>query len=331
MIYSVLKQKYNILKPVGNNNNHIGLPLTILKLKDHDALILEMGMNHLGEISTLSKIAKPNIAVITNVGTAHIGNLGSRENILKAKLEIVDGLDEDGILFFNNDNDLLHENIEKINKLTKISTIGINNTSDFMAKNIEDEVFSSKFYINDYPIEVNVGGIPFIYNSLMAFAIGKYLNIDENDIAKGIKDFKLESNRLEKIISKKDSLIINDTYNASLDSVIAAIDLICKTKYKRKIILFGDILELGVFSKDIHSKIAEYIIENKIDYTILVGNEVKYVKEVFDKKNYDKYVLFNKAEDTFEYIYNLITKDDILLIKGSHGMNLISVVNYLKK
>ena len=115
MIASVLSRKYNVLKTQGNNNNHIGLPLTILKLKDHNALVVEMGMNHLGEISVLTNIAKPTMCVITNVGTSHIGNLGSRENILKAKLEILEGLKEGGEVIINNDNDLLY-NWAKENK-----------------------------------------------------------------------------------------------------------------------------------------------------------------------------------------------------------------------
>ena len=108
IIANVISTKYKTLKTEGNNNNNIGLPMTILKLKDHEALVVEMGMNHFGEISLLTKIAKPTIAVITNIGTSHIGNLGSRENILKAKLEILEGMDKP-ILVINNDNDLLHE------------------------------------------------------------------------------------------------------------------------------------------------------------------------------------------------------------------------------
>ena len=108
MIYSVVSMKYKTLKTLCNYNNHIGLPLTILRYQDEEVMILEMGMNHLGEIEHLTHIAKPDIAAITNVGTAHIGELGSRENILKAKLEIVDGFNKDGILVINDDNDMLH-------------------------------------------------------------------------------------------------------------------------------------------------------------------------------------------------------------------------------
>ena len=148
MIYAVLSTKYKVLKTEGNNNNHIGLPFTILRLKDEDIMVIEMGMNNFGEISFLTNIAKPTIAVITNVGTAHIGNLGSRENIMKAKLEIIEGLN--GPLIINNDNDILHDNIEYIRSLNKIITIGIDNDSDYMAKDINSDLTEFKIDNNNY-------------------------------------------------------------------------------------------------------------------------------------------------------------------------------------
>ena len=329
IISHVLSMKYKVKKTEGNYNNHIGLPITILGLKDHNALVVEMGMNNLGEIDLLSRIAKPTIAVITNIGTAHIGNLGSRENILKAKLEIINGMDEDGILFVNNDNDLLNKYKDDINK--NIVTFGIENESDYMAKNIKDNVFSSNFTVDNNDITINVGGIPFIYNSLAAYSIGKYLNIDDKDIIKGIETFKLTNNRMEKITIKNNITIINDTYNASYDSVIAAIDLISKTNNKRKILLLGDILELGDFSKEIHNKIGEYILNKNIDYVILVGNEVKYIKDVLKNNNFNNIKHFNKEDETYSFLDEFLQNDDIILIKGSHGINLINVVNYLRK
>ncbi len=332
IVASVLSQKYKVLKTEGNYNNEIGLPLTILKLKDHNAIVLEMGMNSLGEISLLSNIAKPDIAVITNIGTAHIGNLGSRENILKAKLEILDGLKKNGVLIINNDNDLLHENIDKINKKVKTITIGIENSSDYKAENIIDNIFESTFFINNNKIKVNVGGYPFIYNSLVAFAIGKYLNIYEKDIIKGIESFKLSQNRMEKIINKRGVTIINDTYNASYDSIIAAINIINKSNYKRKILLLGDILELGNFSKEIHSKIGNYISNMNFDGIILVGKEVNYIKTELIKNKFDvnKIYYFEKERDTYDFLDNYLQSGDIILIKGSHGMNLINIVDKIK-
>ena len=137
IIANVVSQKYSTLKTQGNNNNNIGLPFTIFKLEEQEAAVIEMGMNHFGEISKLTKIAKPTISVITNIGTSHIGNLGSRENILKAKLEILEGMDKK-VLVINNDNDLLHkyylENLE--NADIEIHTYGIENDSDVTAENI---------------------------------------------------------------------------------------------------------------------------------------------------------------------------------------------------
>ncbi len=331
IIASVLSNNYNVLKTEGNYNNHIGLPLTILKLKNHDIMVLEMGMNNLGEIHLLSKIAKPTIAVITNIGTAHIGNLGSRENILKAKLEIIDFMDENGVLIINNDNDLLHNNLDNIKNKVNVITIGIENNSDFMANNIKLNNFGSKFKIQNNIINLKIGGYPFIYNTLVAYSIGKYLKMKEQNIIKGIEKFELSSNRMEKIINKKGVTIINDTYNASYDSVINAIDLIDKSNNKRKILLLADILELGKFSKEIHSKIGNYIINKNIDYVILVGNEVKYIKNILEKNDFNNVYLFSKEEETYEFLNNFLKEGDIILIKGSHAMNLINIVNYLKK
>lgn len=328
IITSVLSTKYKVLSTVGNLNNDIGLPLTILTLKDENAMVLEMGMNNLNEISYLSKIASPTIAVITNVGTAHIGNLGSRENILKAKLEIIDGLKENGLLIINNDNDMIHNNINKIS--CKYKTIGIDNKSDFMATNIIDNVFSSEFEINNENFNINVGGNAFIYNSLVAYAVGKELNIDVDNIKIGIKNFKLTKNRMEKIINKNGTTIINDTYNASYDSVKNAIDLLNKSDYKRKIFVFGDILELGKYSKEIHEKIANDILNSNINIIITVGKETKYTSKILKDNNFKNVYEFSNEKETYDFLKSLLNKDDIILLKGSNGMKLFNIVDEIK-
>ena len=328
IIYSVLKEKYNILKTEGNFNNDIGLPLTILGLKDHDMMILEMGMNHFGEIELLSNIAKPTHAVITNVGTAHIGNLGSRENILKAKLEIISGLSKNGKLYVNNDNDMIHNHLNDIKEKANVVTIGIDNDSDYMATNIIEDAFESSFKIDNNDYKINIGGRAFIYNSLMAYALGKEFDLTINQIYNGINNVKLEKNRLEKIIGKKGETIINDTYNASFDSVKNAIELLSKSNYKRKILLLGDILELGDYSEEIHKNIGREIKKYNFDKIILVGNEVKYIKE--ELNDYSDIYLFNKEDETYEFLDNILNEDDIILLKGSHGINLINIVNHLK-
>jgi len=221
IIASVLSKKFKVCKTIGNYNNHIGVPLTILSLKDENCLVVEMGMNNLGEISLLSKISKPTVSVITNVGTAHIGLLGSRENILKAKLEILDGMDSNGILVINNDNDMLHKYYLE-NKDNNIKTFGIVNESDFFANDIELNELSSNYKYLNNTINVSVPGEVFVLNSLCALLIGNLFNIPIEDIKDGINNFELTKRRMQ-IEKYKGITIINDCYNANLDSMKSSI------------------------------------------------------------------------------------------------------------
>ena len=320
MISSVIETKYSVCKTKGNLNNHLGVPLTILSLKNEEVLVVEMGMNHLGEISSLSNIAKPTIGVITNVGTAHIGNLGSRENILKAKLEILDGIDN-GKLIINNDNDMLHN--WYLNNKDNVITIGINNDSDYKAENISYKE-STTFTYNDKEIVVNVGGEAFVYNALMGIAVGTLLNIDIDDIKRGISSLKLTNNRLE-VIEKDGYRIINDCYNANFDSMKEGIQNL--SKYEgRKIAVLGDMLELGDYSEELHRNVGKVVNDNNIDILITVGEEAKYIDE---ESNIEKYH-FDNNEDAIKYIKSIINKGDNILIKASNGMKFIEIVNSLK-
>ena len=332
IVYEVISKKYKTYKTIGNLNNHIGLPLTILSLKDEEALVVEMGMNHLKEISLLTNIAKPTVAIITNVGTAHIGNLGSRENILKAKLEILEGLPKNGTIIINNDNDLLHDYFKNNKTKYNLITIGINNESNYIAKDIIEEPFSSKFKINDKEININVGGRAFIYNSLVAYAAGKLFNIDDNDIKEAINNFKLSPHRLERLVNKKGVTIIDDTYNANIDSMIAAINILGKVKNKRKIALLGDMLELGEYEEQLHRSLAKQIIDNNIDIVITVGPLTKkYLTDELQKNNYKKEVYsFNKSEDTYELLNKTLKENDIILLKGSNSMHINKIVDTIK-
>ena len=332
IIYSVVSKKYKTYKTVGNYNNHLGVPLTILGLKNEEALVVEMGMNHLGEISLLSEIAKPNIAVITNVGTAHIGNLGSRENILKAKLEILDGMIGNKVIL-NYDNDLLYKAGLELEDKYEIYSCSIDNDSKYKAINIEENVFQNKFDILniDKDIVVNVGGNAFIYNSLVAYAVGDILDIDKEKIKEGISEFKLTSNRLEKKVNHNGVVIIDDTYNANFDSMKASIELLGRVKDKRKIAIIGDMLELGDYTKDLHSNIGDVIIDNNIDILVTVGKYSEYVavrvlELGFDKDNIYQ---FDKEEDISVDFCKSFGKEDIILIKGSHSMNLVRIVDRL--
>ena len=331
IIYSVLKKKYNAHKTLGNKNNFTGLPLSLLSIdKDTNMLILEMGMKHLGEISYLTNIVKPDVAVITNVGTAHIGNLGSRENILKAKLEILEGLKKDGIVVINNDNDLLHQwylgNKDKYN----IVTIGIDNDSDYKAVNIKEHESSSEFDCKSEHYSINVGGKHFIYNSLVAIAIGSIYNVKTDDIKDGINEFELSDNRMN-ILKNNNITIIDDTYNANYDSMSYAIKYLGNLK-GRKIAILGDMKELGEYSVELHKKIGRLIYENKIDILITVGNDSEYINESSIKAgfNVNNSYHFNSNQEAIKLINKIKNKNDNVLIKASNSMNFKEIVNEIK-
>ncbi len=331
IVASVLSKKYKTLKTIGNLNNGIGLPMTILSLKEEEVAVLEMGMNSLGEISLLSKIAEPDIAIITNVGTAHIGELGSRENILKAKLEIIDGLKENGTLIINNDNDLL--NNVKLDKKINLITFGIRNNSDYMPQNIKLINNHTQYELRKELIEVPILGEAFIYNSMVAFIVGKLLNVENERIIEGIKSFELSKSRLEVIKTKKNITIINDCYNANLDSMKSALDFLKSIKAKRKIAVLGDILELGSFGKNIHREVGEIVGKAKIDKLICIGDLSKYIAfaAVDHGIKEDDIYYFTNNQDGISCLKNILKKDDAILIKASNGMKFIEIVEDLQK
>lgn len=337
IIASVMSKKYNVLKTMGNYNNQIGLPLTVLGLKEHDAMVVEMGMSELGEISNLTKIAKPTVAVITNVGTAHIGILGSRENILKAKLEILEGLEENGTLVINNDNNMLH-NWNNVNKNEKynVITFGLENNSDVMAKDIVMTEKGSTYKIDvnnkEYNVNISVGGTHFVLNSLCAIAVGNLFGIDMEDILDGIANFELTKRRMEVETNKQGITIINDCYNANYDSMKAAIEYLGTIKANKKIAVLGDMLELGEYSTMLHEKVGEEVAKNKIEILITVGDISKAIakKAIEEGLNKDNVYSFNNNNEVIDFLKNTLQKDDVVLIKASNGMNFQEIFEGIK-
>lgn len=325
MIASVVETKYKTLKTIGNYNNQIGLPLTILRLKDEEVMVLEMGMNNLGEIHELSKIAKPDIAVITNVGTAHIGNLGSRENILKAKLEIIDGMDRHGKLIINHDNDMLST---YASKHPEVLTFGINTPSDYFGKDVISIPHLSTFKWNNQLVTVNVPGSHFVLNALAAIAVGDLLDIEPEKMINGIESFELTKKRMDFYPLKNNITLIDGTYNANLDSMMSSLDVL--SKYEgRKVAILADMLELGEFSEDLHRQVGRVLIDKKIDLALCVGKESHFIVDSARRNGMKHVHHFKGNANLLEKIDDYIQAGDMILVKGSQGMHLIEVTNYL--
>lgn len=338
VIAEVMAQKFNVQKTQGNKNNRLGVPLTIMSLRDHDALVIEMGMNHLGEIHELTNIAKPSLSVISNIGTSHIGNLGSRENILKAKLEILDGMTNKKVII-NNDNDMLHkwnledENAEKI-------TFGIHEKSIYMASKVkmteESNEFSVELNSTEYKFTTQKPGEVFILNALSAIAVGMEYGVPIDKIQRAIANAEITKNRLD-IEKVNDVLLIKDYYNASFESIKPSLEYLANLDRGRKIAVLGDIKEVGSFSKEIHEKVGKEVAKNKIDKLITVGEEAKNIvkKAKNEGMSNEDVCSCDSNEQAIEVLKGMLLKGDTVLLKASNSMKFgeiyDEIVNYISE
>ena len=284
LVAAILSAKFKVFKTLGNFNNEIGLPMMIFKLdKTYDVAVLEMGMSDFFEIHNLCEVAKPDIAIITNIGMSHIENLKTRENILKAKMEITDFFSDDGVLIVNSDNDLLQDIISKY----KLIKTGIDSEADYTACNLN--VLEKKIIFNvmdgknlvETAIEVNIPGRHNILNSMLAVACARVMNMSYKEITLGFKKLEATSMRLN-ITKGKKFTIINDCYNASPDSMLAAIDVLGNTRGTTKIAIFGTMRELGDSAYDGHKQVGEYAKSKGIDLLITLGEFNDAYKEGFN-------------------------------------------------
>lgn len=304
LISLILSKKYNVLKSIKNNNNDIGVPLTLLNLNDkYDVVVTEMGMNHIGEISELSKIAKPDYAVITNIGSAHVGNLGSRDNIFKAKLEILDGMN-DGVLLLNKKDKYLRKVKYKNKVLVSKRSLKIKKI-----KYYSDRI---EFYINKIKFKFNSPFKHILPDVFLAIKIGMLFDIDLNLISSALSEYKFENGRLN--IIKNKYTIIDDSYNSSYEAIIGGLSRL-KQEKDFKFIILGDILELGIYSEKYHKKINKYLRKIKNKQVLLIGEYTKYINGIH----------FNTVDEINEYLKNHLMDNSIIYIKGSRKMNLDKV------
>lgn len=332
---SILSTKYKTFKTVGNLNNYLGVPLTILSLdEDVEIAVVEMGMSSLGEIEVLTNIATPDAAIITNIGDAHLEELKTRENVMKAKLEIVKGLKEDGIFVFNGDDELLREEVRKLNLKQKIITFGENTNNDYIAKLISIDNNGINFTVENMSsinLFLPMLGVHQMLNATAAIAVSRHFGLDFNLIKSGLSSVNLTKMRSQ-LTKGKGFDILNDSYNANPTSTKAAINTVYSLKgYNQKIIVFGDMLELGDKEIDMHKEIAYHIDFDKIDYLFTIGDLAKYTAKELSKKNSDKVFAFSGKKELIKKLKEVLKENALILLKASRSLKLETISEELLK
>ena len=317
----------DVLSTQGNLNNDIGMPMTLLNLhQKNDIAVIEMGMNHLGEIEYLTHIAQPSVAVINNAGTAHIGELGSRDNIAEAKGEIFAGLAEDGVAVINADDDYA-DYWKSLNSNRKVITFGLNKPADVRA------TFVEKDSLNEVKLSTPSGSVTFnlkvlgkhnISNALAASAAGVALGISNKDIASGLSNMQAVYGRLQRKTAFNGAVLIDDTYNANPDSMKAALDVLGATK-SDTIFVMGDMAELGANAPQMHADIGIYAQQKGIGQFFTFGDLSVKASQAFGENAKH----FEDLESLVSALKGQMKQGVTVLVKGSRFMKMELVVKEL--
>lgn len=327
----VVNAKYNAIKTQGNLNNEIGLPQMLFQIDNSvEAAVIEMGMNHFGEISRLVNATKPTIALITNIGVSHIENLGSRDGILKSKLEITEGLKEGAPLILNGDDDKL---CTVTSNKHRIYFYGVNN-GDFKANSIVEAdgktSFDIEYFGNTQHIEIPTIGIHNVYNALAAFAVGYFLDVEPQMAADALSNY-VPAGMRQKVVKVGRITSIEDCYNASPDSMRAALTTLHNTAGNKKVAVLGDMLELGDYSCEAHSMVGKMVAENNIDYLLAYGENAKYYYSVAMENGCKNAYHFDDKNKLSQKLIEIANDGDVVIFKASRGMKLEDVINAVYK
>ena len=350
IIYHLLSKKYKVKKTEGNYNNHIGLPFTLLRAeKDDDFMILEMGMSDFGEIKLLAEISEPNVSIITNIGESHLEFLKTKENVFKAKTEILPYTKEAVII--NGDDEYL-KNIEKVvnNAKKEIKTIKVlnmkknkimENTLNFYYEIVKFNEIKSEFNLKyfeekDFKIidknyETNLLGEHNILNEVLAIAVGKQFELEDAYIENALKNIKLTDMRFQKI-EIENKIYINDAYNASPSSIKKSLETFSKIFNDiEKIVVLGDMLELGEKEMEYHENLLNDIQKAQINKVYLFGNRMKALyKKILEQKEIDgikqkEIIYFENKQDIINKI-NESNNKKVILVKASRGIKLEEII-----
>ncbi len=337
MIARFLSAQYRVHKTEGNFNNQIGMPQTLLSLSDQDtAAVIEMGAQGPGEIRQLTLSAKPQVAVITKIGVSHLEQFGSQEEILKGKLEIAEGLPANGTLVLNADDPFLMRAYPTLKANYQVCTFGIQNKqADVVAKEISGNAYTQSFILcfqqKELPVALPVGGLHNVYNALAAFCVGTALGVDPKAGLRAVAGYEPAGQR-QKITRLEDRVLIEDCYNASPDSMEAALKLLAGTQGTPRIAVLGDMLELGRKEKQAHLDMGRLAAGLPIDCLICIGKAAKWYAEgaaqVTDTNL--KVLHFEQKKPFYDAIFAHAVAGSSLLFKASRGMRLEEAVLDLK-
>ncbi len=333
MIATALLGNVNTYQTEKNFNSQIGVPVCIDRIsREHQVAVLEMGMSEEGQMENLSSIAKPDICVVTVIGDAHLEFLKTRENIRREKLSITNHMNPNGIVFLNGDDKMLAELKGHFNK--KVQYYGTADWCDYRAENIrmENGRMHYDFVHEDrvVPVELNAFGRHNVCNSVVGLAISDYMGLDLQKAAKQYKEFKGLRQKIINIPGKY--TIIDDTYNASPDSMKASIDVLNDYVTEgKKIAVLGDMFELGTDSEKFHYEVGKYLADKSVDELVVVGElSGNYVKAVEESESHIKCYSFKDNGEVTLYLMSVMNAEDVVLIKGSNGMHMYEIVSNMQ-
>ncbi|MBQ8982767.1 MAG: UDP-N-acetylmuramoyl-tripeptide--D-alanyl-D-alanine ligase [Lachnospiraceae bacterium] len=334
MIATALRSQYRVCETIKNYNSQIGVPIMICKIQPEDDMaVLECGMSEPGQIHTLSELVKPRYAVVSVIGVAHIENLKTQENIRDEKLSIIDALDPNGVLFLNGDDAMLAGQKGKL----PVKTIyyGTEDWCDYYAADIQYDHGRSYFTCvhgeKRIPVELSVLGRHNILNCIGALAVADTQGIP---MEKAAEVFAHYSGIRQKIIELENRFrVIDDTYNASPDSMRASLDVLCHVETTgRRVAVLGDMFELGENSEQYHYQVGEYLSSLPVDELIVVGDHARMIrKAVEDSGKKMKLCSFMENEEVAMYLIATLQPDDIVLLKGSNGMKMWEILEVLQQ
>ena len=336
MVAAVLGERFKVLKTEGNFNNEVGLPLTLLRLNsNHEICVVEMGMNHFGEIEYLSSIVEPDVAVITNIGDSHIENLGSRENILKAKCEIFSHMDpKKGYVILNGDDPLL----EPLRASLPFQSVLVGTAEglDYRATGVEsDGEKSVRCHVrtprSGFDVEIPALGNHMLYPTLTAAAVAEHFGMTGGEIARGVLRFAPTKMRMN-ILKRGDGItILNDAYNANPQSMRAAVEVLSKSGGDYKIAVLGDMFELGQFAPTIHAGVGAYLGKAGIDCLVAVGELARHIYDAAKDAMVPQVYWCETKEEAKPILAELVKPNSTILVKASRGMAFEELVDDLKR